>query len=92
MPKAVSSAIAELTSGLGIGGTLDRFSVVTGWSALVGEQIARVSTAQRMENGVLYVSVNTAPWRAELTMRRREIVDKINTTLGKKVVHDIRFR
>ncbi len=88
----MSSAIAELTSGLGIDGTLDRFSVVTGWSSLVGEQIARVSTAQRMENGVLYVSVNTAPWRAELTMRRREIVDKINTTLGKKVVHDIRFR
>ncbi|MFN0157781.1 MAG: DUF721 domain-containing protein [Bacteroidota bacterium] len=88
----MASVISELTNDFGIDRTLDRYSVVTGWQTLVGEQIARVTTAQRMENGVLYVGVNTAPWRAELTMRRREIIDKINTTLGKKVVHDIRFR
>jgi predicted nucleic acid-binding Zn ribbon protein len=59
---------------------------------VVGEQIAKVTQAQRMENGVLFVSVATAPWRAELSMKRMDITRKINTILGKNVVKEIRFR
>jgi predicted nucleic acid-binding Zn ribbon protein len=66
--------------------------VITFWAEMVGEQIARVTEAQRMENGVLFVSVSTAPWRAELSMKRMEIMKKINSTLGKNVVKEIRFR
>jgi predicted nucleic acid-binding Zn ribbon protein len=91
-PKPVGDVLAELTLNLGIDKTLDQYGVVTGWEALVGEQIARAATPQRMENGILFVGVRTAPWRAELTMRRREIIDKINHALGKRVVSDIRFR
>lgn len=66
--------------------------MITSWQELVGEQIAKVTQAQRMENGVLFVGVSTAPWRAELSMKRLEIMAKINAAFGKKVVHEIRFR
>jgi hypothetical protein len=36
--------------------------------------------------------VSSAPWRAELTMRRAEIIEKINGIAGTKVVREIRFR
>jgi len=58
----------------------------------VGDQIAKVTVAKRMENGVLFVEVANAPWRAELTMRRGEIARKINAAVGKNVVKEIRFR
>jgi len=45
-----------------------------------------------MENGVLFVGVATAPWRAELSMKRMEIMQKINALFGKNVVKEIRFR
>lgn len=77
---------------LGIEKTLAEFTVITSWEEIVGEQIARVATPQRVENGILFVGVATAPWRLELSMRRREILDKINAALGQAAVQDIRFR
>jgi predicted nucleic acid-binding Zn ribbon protein len=62
------------------------------WPDVVGPQIAAVTTAQRLEHGILFVGVTTAPWRTELTMRRTEIVRKVNAAVGSDVVKDIRFR
>ncbi len=91
-PKAVGAAIRDLAKHLGLEKNLEEYQAVTSWQEVVGEQIAKVTQAQRMENGVLYVSVATAPWRAELSMKRLEIMLKINTMLGKRVVKEIRFR
>ena len=91
-PKGIAQAIAEATAALGIDQTLRRYAVITGWKDVVGEQIARVTKPQRLENGILYVSVKTAPWRAELSLKRREIIEKLNTAAGSRVVNDIRFR
>lgn len=91
-PKPIATAITSFTSQLGITKKLRQYSVLTAWEEIVGEQIAKVTTAQRVENGVLYVSVATAPWRAELTMRKREIMQKIHSAVEKNVIKDIRFR
>ena len=91
-PKPVGAAIQDLARHLGLEKNLEDYQVITSWPDVVGEQIARVTQAQRMENGVLFVSVSTAPWRAELSMKRMEIMQKINSLLGKSVVKEIRFR
>jgi predicted nucleic acid-binding Zn ribbon protein len=91
-PVPASQAISELMTALGIDQTLRKFSVLTAWSDMVGEQIARVTVPDRIESGVLYVRVTTAPWRAELSMKRLEILQKINRAVGADVVKDIRFR
>ena len=91
-PVPISVAIAELASLLGIDGTLRRYSVIARWAEVVGEQIARVTEPQRIEHGVLFVSVKTAPWRAELSLKRLEIMKKLNTAAGADVIRDIRFR
>ena len=91
-PLALNAAIREFSKSLGITKKLREYTVVTAWRDLVGEQIAKVTTPQRIENGTLHVSVATAPWRTELSMRKREIINKINHSLGKNVVADIRFR
>ena len=77
---------------LGITKTLRQYDVITSWQEIVGDQIAKVAKAERMENGTLFVSVASAPWRAELTMKRQEIIGKINAAMGGKVVREIRFR
>jgi predicted nucleic acid-binding Zn ribbon protein len=82
----------ELASQLGIQRTLKQYGVITSWEEIVGEQIARVAAPQRIDNGTLYVTVSTAPWRAELSMRRREIIQKVNQHAGAEVIRDIRFR
>lgn len=91
-PKAMGAAIQDLARHLGLEKNLEEYKAITSWQEVVGDQIAKVTQAQRMENGVLFVGVATAPWRAELSMKRVEIMQKINAMLGKNVVKEIRFR
>jgi predicted nucleic acid-binding Zn ribbon protein len=91
-PRPISEALGALADDLGIRRTLRQYDILTGWSGVVGEQLAKVTTPQRIDNGVLIVTVSTAPWRAELTMRRREILDKIRRMCPDAGITDIRFR
>lgn len=88
----VGEALRKLTGALGIAARLSEYDVITGWDRIVGEQIARVTTAERVEHGILYVAVRSAAWRNELSMRRMEILDLIHRSVGRKVVREIRFR
>lgn len=91
-PEPVADAITGLFGNLGLGKRLKEFSVITSWPEIVGEQIARVTEAERLEAGVLFVKTATAPWRNELSMRRLEIADKVNRAAGERIVKEIRFR
>lgn len=91
-PVGIGAAVDAFVKDLGIKPTLAEYDVITSWADVVGEQIARVTVAQRMERGILYVGVRSAPWRAELTMRRVEIVKKLNSRAGTPLVREIRFR
>lgn len=91
-PVSAGAALQDLVTQLGIGRTLAEYDVLTSWGKLVGDQIARVTTPQRFENGILFINVASAPWRTELSLRRLELKEKINTCAGKTIVKDIRFR
>jgi predicted nucleic acid-binding Zn ribbon protein len=91
-PQPIAIALQQLTHNLGITKTLRQYDVIASWKSIVGHRIARVTEAQRMDNGILFVTVATAPWRAELSMMRPEIIKKINSSLGTTIVKDIRFR
>ena len=91
-PVPLARALEEFVVALGIDGALRKYRVITEWDEVVGEQIARVARPQRIENGVLFVSVSSAPWRAELTLKRTEIIQKLNEAAGGGVLKDIRFR
>jgi len=91
-PQSVGEALGQLTKSLGIEKAVNEYAVVASWAQIVGERIASVSTAQRIENGVLFVTVTTAPWRTELAMQRHQIMRKINEEAGAEIVKDIRFR
>lgn len=82
----------SLVRDLGIAPKMAQYDVIAAWPEVVGPQIARVTKPERMENGVLYVAVTTAPWRAELAMKRLDLIEKLNTRIGTRVLNDIRFR
>ena len=91
-PVSIHDAMLGLMRELGIAPKMAQYDVIAAWPDVVGPQIARVTAPQRMENGVLYVAMTTAPWRAELSMKRLELIEKMNTRVGTRVVNDIRFR
>lgn len=91
-PEPFALALDKFVRQVGITKKMRQFSVITSWGEIVGEQIARVTQAERIDNGILFVKTATAPWRNELTLRRLEILEKVNAAAGARVVKEIRFR
>jgi predicted nucleic acid-binding Zn ribbon protein len=91
-PEPFALALDKFVHQIGITKKMKQFSIITSWPEIVGAQIARVTQAERIDNGILFVKAATAPWRNELTMRRLEIMEKVNAAAGSKVVKEIRFR
>lgn len=91
-PVSSSAALKDLARQLGITRTLAEYEAMASWEGVVGEQVSRVTIPERIERGILFVAVASPSWRTELTMRRLEIVEKINRSVGQKIVKEIRFR
>lgn len=49
-------------------------------------------TVKSLKNGALSIAVTDAPARAELKLVAGELVEAVNSTLGKQIVKELRFR
>ena len=90
--KSVGEAIEELIAQLGIKKKLHEQDAFVVWDEAVGERIANVATPTRMLRGTLIVSVKSGAWRNELSMRKQEVIRRINELLGGEIVKDIKFQ
>ena len=79
---------------------LDKAGLTTGisqqqallcWEEVVGDTIAKNTTPEKVEHGILIVRTTTPSWRQELLFKKSQIIDKINASLGKQTIKDIRF-
>lgn len=61
------------------------------WEEVVGEKIAKVAVPVKNKKGVLFVKVEDAVWRFELTRRKDELLTKINEQSKKSIIKDIVF-
>jgi predicted nucleic acid-binding Zn ribbon protein len=89
--KPIGIVLDELVNSLGIKTKLKEYDAIIYWDSVVGKQIAKMATATRVTKGVLFVHVKTSTWRNELTLRKKEIIDKLNTVVGLDAVKDIKF-
>lgn len=89
--KPLRQALDDLFDRFGLRKKLREYEAVIQWEGLVGEQIAKVTKAVKIEQGVLTVRVNNGPWRNELVLLKGELIKKINDALGEVIVRDIRF-
>lgn len=61
------------------------------WTEISGPRLAEVTECERVENGVLYVRVISAPWRQELSYMKQELLGKIKMTTGCSTIREIVF-
>jgi len=61
------------------------------WPEVVGPVINRQTVERRVENGVMWARIASAPMRNELMMQRTALVNALNKCLGSDVIKEIRF-
>lgn len=70
---------------------LQQKRLVDAWPTVAGETIARYTDGVTIRNQTLYVHLTIPALRADLSMRRSELVEKLNEFVGSQVIADIRF-
>jgi len=61
------------------------------WPSVVGTNVAKNTTPESVEHGVLVVRVSTPAWRQELQFQKKEIIKNLNKELKNNIVKDIKF-
>jgi len=77
------------TSGLEKG--VAQQSAIDIWAEVVGQSVAKNTEPESVEHGVMIVKTETPTWRQELLFQKKQIIEKLNKKLNKKVIKDIRF-
>ena len=65
--------------------------LVDAWPEVAGPAIARYTQETIIHNQTLFVRLSSPALRAELSMRRQELVNRLNEAVGSQVIADIRF-
>lgn len=87
----VGVVVPETIASLGLQKKYYAQCAILYWRTIVGEEIASHSRAQRLERGVLTVTVSNSVWTHHLFLLKQELIGKINTYIGQNVITDIRF-
>ena len=89
--QSLKIAIDSMLRKFGIENAIAQNNALNIWSEIVGEKVAMNTEPDRVEHGVIIVKVSSPTWRQELFFQKNEIIKKINNTIGKNVIRDIRF-
>ena len=65
--------------------------LVEAWPQIAGPLVERYTLNTYIYNQVLFVRLSSPALRAELSMRRQELVTQLNQHVGSQVIADIRF-
>jgi predicted nucleic acid-binding Zn ribbon protein len=71
---------------------ISQFSVKSGWKDIVGDIIAKNTTEIFFNGNTVFVTLNSAALKHELSFRKEEILNSINKYCGYKLADHIVIR
>jgi len=75
--------IDDYVKHLGLDEKMQELKMLSVWQECVGDSIAKYSKPQYIKQKKLFVSVENAVWRYELSVRKEEIILRLNESLKK---------
>jgi predicted nucleic acid-binding Zn ribbon protein len=90
--KTLAEAINELISSYRMDDKLKEARLIESWESIVGKMIARHTIHLRIHKKTLYVEVDSAALRNELTYAREKIKKALNKKAGEPLINEIVFR
>jgi len=80
--EPLGPVVGELLHGLGLEKRLQEYRAVQAWEEAVGPGVAAHARATAIQDGVLFVEVDSSVWLQELGLLRESIVERLNARLG----------
>jgi len=89
--KTIGEALREAFRNFEIEKPIEQHRALYLWDDVVGDQIARVTTPQKIEKNIMFVIVDSPVWRNELMFLKRKIIKDLNQLLTGNPIKDIKF-
>ncbi len=87
----IKEAIDKMLQNFRIKDKLEAYELKSSWEEMMGGPIARRTEKMYIKNNVLYVKLNSAPLRHELTIKRKKVLEIIKKRFGDRLVQEVLF-
>jgi predicted nucleic acid-binding Zn ribbon protein len=91
-PERIDAILDRMTSRMGLSARLEREKALILWKEAVGSNVARRTAAMSIRGGRLVVVVKDSTWLQELSLLKEDIIERLNSLLGKRIVEDLILR
>jgi predicted nucleic acid-binding Zn ribbon protein len=88
----VGDAITELFRQEKLDVKISQFTVKNGWAEIVGEAIAKSTSELFFNDKTLFITLQSAALKQELSFRKEEIITAINKFCGYRLVDHLVIR
>lgn len=89
--STVGEAINDLLKNYHLTERFDEKKLINSWSELMGPTISKRTGKIYIKNKVLFVEINSAPLKNELTMSKAKVKQILEKEFGKGVINEIIF-
>lgn len=89
--EQVGPLMRRVLADLGLLSQVKLWEAAAHWDDIAGAKIAGKTKVVRVDGGVLWLQASGPQWVTEVTIRKSEILDKLNERAGTGAFKDIRF-
>ena len=88
-PAPLAELLAVVFAGQPVAKRLEEIKIWQVWEEAVGRQIAERARPAGLRDGVLTLTVASAPWMQQLNFLKKELIMQLNQAIGSELVRDI---
>ncbi len=89
--RSLSELLPEILRNEGLETPLREKRILSAWTELMGQAVGQYTGEKFIKNQTLYVKILSPALRADLSLNRSAIVQRLNQAAGAFVISDIRF-
>ncbi len=90
--KDLSSVLGDVLKSWKLDENLQAEEVTAVWKEITGEFVGKNSAPDKLKRGVLTVRVSQPAIHHTLTMKKKDILTRLQDRFGKTVIKDVKFR
>ena len=89
--SSVKDAIEAMLDSYKLRGKFDQNKLINSWESMMGKSISKRTEKIFIKEKVLFVKLNSAPLRQELTIAKSKVLEIIHRQFDKDLVKDVKF-
>lgn len=89
--RSLSELLPEILRNEGLETPLRQKRILSAWAEVMGQVVAQYTGDKFIKNQTLFVKILNPALRADLSLNRSAIVQRLNQAAGAFVISDIRF-